>query len=114
MRTPVHSDLLHGLSSQLRPFKAIGKYVVVWLLHEVAVPKTVVPAKTSQPRQIGSGVGSLAAKNSLSASADVPASPEEGAALIRAFLQIEQRDVRKAIIDLVTRLSSVRSRDGQP
>jgi hypothetical protein len=33
------------------------------------------------------------------------ASPDEGAALIRAFLRIDQRNVREAIIELVNRLS---------
>ena len=32
-------------------------------------------------------------------------SPEEGAELIRAFLQIERKSVRDAIIELVKRLS---------
>ncbi len=34
-----------------------------------------------------------------------PASPDEGAELIRAFLQIERKSVRDAIIELVKRLS---------
>ena len=34
-----------------------------------------------------------------------PVSPEEGADLIRAFLYIEQKGVRAAIIELVKRLS---------
>ncbi len=38
------------------------------------------------------------------------ASPEEGAELIRAFLQIERRDTRTAIIELVTHLSGVSPR----
>ncbi len=41
---------------------------------------------------------------------DDVASPEEGAELIRAFLQIERRDTRTAIIELVTHLSGVSPR----
>ncbi len=41
---------------------------------------------------------------------DDVASPEEGAALIRAFLQIERRDTRNAIIELVTHLSGISPR----
>ena len=38
------------------------------------------------------------------------ASPEEGATLIRAFLRIEDPDVRAAILELVTRLSQTSRR----
>lgn len=38
-----------------------------------------------------------------------PVAPGEGAELIRAFLQIEQKSVRAAVIDLVKRLSQANS-----
>ncbi len=41
-------------------------------------------------------------------------SPEEGAELIRAFLQIEQKGVRDAVIELVKRLSQTNSQTEQP
>jgi len=41
-------------------------------------------------------------------------SPEEGAELIRAFLQIEQKGVRDAIIELVKRISQTNSQTEQP
>jgi hypothetical protein len=47
----------------------------------------------------------LSGKDILSAAPIDAASPEEGAALIRAFLQIEDKGVRAAIVDLVMRLS---------
>jgi len=44
------------------------------------------------------------------ASGRSPVSPEEGADLIRGFLQIEQKNVRAAIIELVKRLAQASSR----
>jgi hypothetical protein len=43
-------------------------------------------------------------KSHISRDAGQP-SPEEGVELIRAFLRIEQREVRVAVVDLVKRLS---------
>lgn len=40
------------------------------------------------------------------------ASPDEGAELIRAFLQIEDGGIRAAIIEFVKRLSQANSRTG--
>ena len=45
-----------------------------------------------------------------SSSGASPVSPDEGADLIRAFLQIKQKSVRAAIIELVKRLSQASSR----
>jgi hypothetical protein len=39
-----------------------------------------------------------------------PVSPDEGAELIRAFLQIDQPGVRAAIIEFVKRLSQTNSK----
>jgi len=39
----------------------------------------------------------------------IPASPEEGVLLIRAFLRIKQPELRAAIIDLATRLADLGS-----
>jgi hypothetical protein len=74
------------------------------------VPKTKRPSKASEPRQLGEKSGSLAENGSGPPSAEGPASPAEGAELIRAFLNIKQRDVRAAVIKLVTSLSSINSR----
>jgi hypothetical protein len=43
-----------------------------------------------------------------------PVSPDEGAELIRAFLRIDQKSVRAAIIDLVKRLSQVNPQTERP
>jgi (p)ppGpp synthase/HD superfamily hydrolase len=87
---------------------------MVWKLFREggAVRKTQVPAMISELHQLGNKVHSLAEKATDSSAAGGPASPSEGAELIRAFLNIEQRDVRAAIIKLVTSLSSLSSRTG--
>lgn len=76
------------------------------------MPKTELPAMASELPQMRSRFGSLEGRANSPDPADTPASPSEGAELIRAFLSIEQRDVRAAIIELVTNLSSHNSRTG--
>lgn len=76
------------------------------------MPKTKFPAMASELHPVGHKFASLGGKATGPALADSPASPSEGAELIRAFLNIEQRDVRAAIIELVTSLSSLSSRAG--
>lgn len=44
----------------------------------------------------------------------IQVSPDEGAELIRAFLQIDDIKVRAAIIELVKRLSQAASKTEQP
>ncbi len=70
--------------------------------------KTGLPAIFFQSGPFGAH-GSMAGERKPWAGGDV-ASPEEGAELIRAFLQIERRDTRTAIIELVTHLSGVSPR----
>ncbi len=73
------------------------------------MPKTNYPADFCQSRLVAHKFGSIAGNHNSSAGDD-SASPAEGAALIRAFLQIEQREIRTAIIELVTRLSAASPR----
>ena len=40
---------------------------------------------------------------------EIPASPEEGVLLIRAFLRIKQPELRAAIVDLATRMADLES-----
>lgn len=72
------------------------------------MPKAKSPAGSSESPEIVHESGSIVGNQNPPAGHEVP-SPEEGAALIRAFLQIEQREVRSAIIDLVARLSAALS-----
>ena len=62
------------------------------------VKEMVQSSKTSSSLEFGDG-------SNPGAELRTPPSPEEGAELIRAFLQIEQKGIRAAIIELVTRLS---------
>jgi hypothetical protein len=48
---------------------------------------------------------SASGEKAITPAASDPATHEEGAALIRAFLRIERRDLRAAIIALVNSLS---------
>jgi hypothetical protein len=80
------------------------------------VPKTERPPGISESHQLGEKSGTLAENGNVPpsaknrATAEGFASPAEGVELIRAFLNVKQRDVRAAIIKLVTSLSSVNSR----
>jgi hypothetical protein len=47
-----------------------------------------------------------ARKLNLPSRGDNSVAPDEGAALIRAFMRVEQREVRDAITEFVTRLSN--------
>jgi hypothetical protein len=71
------------------------------------VSKTKPLAEPVRAHPLESKLGLPAGRQSSRATGS--ALPEEGAALIRAFLQIEQREVRVAILDLITRLSSLNS-----
>ena len=75
------------------------------------MPKTKRPSKASEPRQLGENSRSLAENGNAAPQREGPASPAEGAELIRAFLNIKQRDVRAAFIKLVTSLTSINSRN---
>ena len=86
-------------------------------LPEGAVPNKQPPIRTWEspqtlrPPQLENKLRSVAGRGDGPSAADGPASPAEGAELIRAFLNIEQRDVRAAIIKLVTSLSTLGSHD---
>ena len=45
----------------------------------------------------------------IDAPIEIPASPEEGVRLIRAFIRINQPELRAAIINLVTQIADVRA-----
>jgi hypothetical protein len=69
---------------------------------------TSLPArKASYSPHTADTASPLAANQRSSPMDEAPASPEEGAELIRAFLRIEQKSVRSAIVDLVARLSAL-------
>jgi len=67
--------------------------------HSTTDHSTETPRSTINKARPPAGGGVFAAPPGAAVS------PEEGAALVRAFLRIEQQGVRAAIIDLVTRLS---------
>lgn len=64
---------------------------------------------SSKSPQLENKLRALAGKGDRNSADDDLASPEEGAELIRAFLNVQQRDVRAAVIKLVKSLSTLGS-----
>lgn len=79
------------------------------IFREGPVPKKKLPPKNSQSSELGNKLRSLPKKGMGSASVEGRPSSLEGVEIIRAFLKIEHREVREAIIKLVTSFSSLKS-----